>query len=699
MNDLRFFSQRPPWRELKFDEENKCYLISQFNRERWLVSVLDHEKKIVPHIKSKGELLPLVWDKKANGYIVPRKEKWQHDSFVEALNETINGYAGKLTLYDQDGRELSPYLYIFTETISEEDYKSILDRLGQLAVAHESGVLAPVTVLRETTGRYQNERQLSGDAFENLAKAFEENWENIKRSPVKEIKLDTKIIDLTNVHASRSIRAINQAVQKPQQRRQQILERQETHDSEENRFLAHVLKYILIPKAKPLADYLRNLAAKIKDVQRQPDESRHGSNYLRLWKGRRIEIEQDARRLERQAAKIEAIKDKAAGYLKEPFLKDITPAAAGMFRPSAKIADSKTYGPLYKAYQDYLNNTPALQQKSLVLALEEKSVRRTSNLYEMWVFFEVYARLVKDFGFTPDGPSPFDTVDVLDGEITLQEGSTYKLNFTPKKPLIKHLNYSVEISYSPKVNSPPCKAGKKCFDKNICPSLPCYKEIANGNWKFLTPDITLKIKAGASTKNFALDVKYRNYESLKNKFQDQREKYKIGTTFELDLLGTAKMKYHDGIGYDVAFVLHSDPNPIYTIFGAEPFKPAPHRQRNDKNEWWPRHEVGAVCITPSHSKELDKLLRCFLMYHMGVVDICWNCHSLLTKGHGMTEYESYVGNYFQCPDCGEFWISQRCGNKNGHHRLVKMGKSSFHKTSPQNDWNCTCPACGYQFEK
>lgn len=39
MNELRFISQRPPWRQkLKFDEENRCYLISQYNKEKWLVN-------------------------------------------------------------------------------------------------------------------------------------------------------------------------------------------------------------------------------------------------------------------------------------------------------------------------------------------------------------------------------------------------------------------------------------------------------------------------------------------------------------------------------------------------------------------------------------------------------------------------------------------------------------------------------------
>ena len=699
MNDLRFFSQRPPWRELKFDEEHRCYLIPQYSRDKWLVSIIDHEKKIVPHIKTDAQLLPLVWDKRSNGHIIPRKD---HSSYDVALDEAVNGRAGKLILYDQEGRELSPYLYLFTETISEEDYKAILDRLGQLAIAHESGVLAPVTVLRETSGQKEKERQLKGDAFENLARAIEENWGNIKSSPAKEIKLDTKIVDLTNLQTVHSVHTINQAVQKPHQRRQQILERQETYDSEENRFLVHVLKDILIPKAKPLADYFRSHVAKLKEIQndsqRKPDAYRHGQNYLILWQERRVKIEQEVNRLESQAANIERIINKAEGYLHEPFLKDIA-SNVSSFRPSAKIADSKVYGPVYRAYQDYLNNAKSSQQKSLTWALEEKSIRSTPDLYEIWVFFEVYARLVHDFGFLPDGDSPFDAVEVLDGEITLQKGSAYKLYFIPKNQKSKVPICTAILSYSPKIDTRPCKLGKKCFDQNVCPSLPCYKEIKNGNWKKLTPDITLTLQAGGVFKKFALDAKYRNYSSQTFAYPEDRLKYQVDTWFDVDLFGTAKMKYHNALEYDVSFILHSDPNPEYTIFGEEPFKPTPLRERAS-GEWWPGHKIGAVCVTPSQQKGLDSLLRCFLMYHVRLVQVCWNplCHLLLTEGSGMTKQPGYKGDYYQCPGCGEFWIGHFCGNKTQHHRLVKMGKSSFHKISPQNEWNCTCPACGNRFE-
>lgn len=698
MRDLRFFSQRPPWRELKFDEEQNCYLIPQYGRDKWLVSVIRPERKIIPHVKTSGQLLPLLWDKRSNGYIVPRRNE---GAYGTALDEAINGRAGKLVLYDEQGEPLSPFLYIFSETISEEDYAAILDRLGQLAIAHESGVLAPVTVLRETEDTGAGESLLSGNAIEKLAQTVENNWESIKKYPAKAIKLDTRIMDLTSPQTTHSIRTVNRAAQKPYQRKQQILERQETYDSEENRFLVHVLKDILLPKLKLLAEYFRRRAAKVKMIQRKPDAHRHGQTYLRLWEERRVAIDQEAKRLEERASAIERIASKTDEHLSEPFLKDICANNSTLLRPSAKIAESKEYGPIYRAYQEYINNAKPYDKKSLTWALEEKSVRRTSSLYEIWVFFEIYARLIQDFGFSPDGDTPFAAVEVVDGEMTLQEGSDYRLIFTAKNMHSKVPLCTAVLSYSPRRRTPPCNSGKRCFNRTVCPSLPCFAKIRNGDWERLKPDITLVLQTGSLTKKFALDVKYRNYQNQEHMLQNERQLYQVNTVAEVDLLGTAKMKYLNGLDYDAAFVLHSDPKPEYTVFGEKPFVGTPLRERSlGLQEWWPAHKAGAIYIVPSYLTNLDKLLRCFLMYHAGMVSVCWNssCHSILTaENEGMKKQPGYKGDYYQCPDCGEFWIGQICSGPQ-HHHLVKMGRDSFHEIAAQNEWNCVCPACGDQFK-
>jgi hypothetical protein len=160
------------------------------------------------------------------------------------------------------------------------------------------------------------------------------------------------------------------------------------------------------------------------------------------------------------------------------------------------------------------------------------------------------------------------------------------------------------------------------------------------------------------------------------------------------------MKYLNGLDYDAAFFLHSDPGPQYTVFGAEPFHAAPLRERRLQTTYYPAHRVGSICITPKNDQNLEKLLRCFLMYHANLESICWRCHTLLTEENGGLKRQPGrgKGDYYQCPDCGDFWIAQVCGHPD-HHRLIKMGENSFHKISAQNEWNCTCPACGDAFNE
>ena len=675
-------------RELPFDSTAECYVIPQY--EKWVVKPLD--SSLIPHFKSGDKFYPL--DRNDYGYAVPRYKS----ALWAATEKSVSGGAFKLTLFKSDGTLLLPGLYVYPQAITEEEFAIILDRLGQLAIINESGFLAPVSILRPEDENLTGQSRVRGDAYENLLDSVLENWEIIKQHPAKEIKISSQIVDLTNPRNVQSIRTIQQAAQKPHQRRQEISERSETYDSNENRFLVHVLRDVLLPKAKPLAKYLRGQATNMRKIQRQPD-GQHGRRYITLWQQRRVEIEAEATRLENRAEKIEEKIAKIKGYLNTPFLQEACTTADPMQRPSAKIAGSKEYGPIYKAYQDFLNNRQPVKQKSLVWALEEKAIRKTSSLYEIWVFLEIYACLVHNFGFEPVGSSPLDLAEVIDGEVTLQPGSEYQLQFYPRN-FPKRTNIcTLVLSYTPSIKPPACAPGKRCFHSAICKSLPCYSEIhLEKNWYKLTPDATMLIQTEKHKKKIALDMKYRNYANQRNNYLDKRQKYQVDSVFGLDLLFTSKMKYLNGLDLDAAFFLHSDPDSQYTTFGEEPLYKNPHREEKLGIKYWPAHQVGAIGLTPHHPDALDKLLRCILMYHAELESVCWNqgCHISLAQGNGMEKQPGRKGDYYQCTTCGDFWIRQRCRNQ--HHMLIKMGRGSFHKISPRNDWSCTCPACGDSYD-
>jgi hypothetical protein len=240
----------------------------------------------------------------------------------------------------------------------------------------------------------------------------------------------------------------------------------------------------------------------------------------------------------------------------------------------------------------------------------------------------------------------------------------------------------------------------------------------DGNWaKQMRPDVALKITVGNKIFAFAIDAKYRRYEEQP---VEEREKKKfgedIGNKFNVDLLGTAKMQYLNGLGIHAAFVVHSDPKEQFTFWGGDRLfdNNMPHRERAiGLAEFWPGHRFGAVFASPLQPDNIQQLLKCILMYHCELHDICWNCRKRLClenggarldwkkKPQGMSEQEAIAklrkGGvvYYQCPDCDAFWIRQMCFGKG--HLLIKLGRESFHtfsKNRPGNPWLNICPKCG-----
>src|SRR5690606_27945234 len=84
---------------------------------------------------------------------------------------------------------------------------------------------------------------------------------------------------------------------------------------------------------------------------------------------------------------------------------------------TARMGRSKEYGPVYDALQRYKREqVRSLQpdENELVRAVVERAVWKSSELYERWVLFEIYAQLVAAFGFRPadDSPTPFGLAQV-----------------------------------------------------------------------------------------------------------------------------------------------------------------------------------------------------------------------------------------------------------------------------------------------
>ncbi len=236
----------------------------------------------------------------------------------------------------------------------------------------------------------------------------------------------------------------------------------------------------------------------------------------------------------------------------------------------------------------------------------------------------------------------------------------------------------------------------------------------------LRPDVCLEVTDRHDNApkrfTFAIDAKYRNYPGYY--YRKERELHGVDTVFDLDLLITAKEKYYERLGCDAAFVIHSDCNKNYEDWGGG----------SSKQNSWPRpeHHYGAVFSNPSNTQNLRKLLKCFLMYHMDIKNICWSCRSeieernVLSKSNWVEE-EQYdelghrigthkkdngrqpVGYDYLCNQCQHSWTRTWCMNtdidledRKREHRILKIGNDIFHDKSIKG---CICPSCGNGTQK
>lgn len=706
MLDLEFYGQktRTP---LEYDAESNCAVVEQFSG--WFVRPIS-DPTIVPLVRVGDQYLELERDGNMDAYVLPygrgaRKQLWQD----------VAASAGKLRLYSRIGqievRALEPALYVGPASLTESEFASLLDRLGQLALTYDSGVVAPVSVLAGQPGSSehksrksaQNERLVAaGEAFLGLYDALATNWDLIRKTPAKEVRLVPQVLSTDNPHRMPSLRVAQRACQRPDLRRQEVHVPEEHTDTQENRFLAFVLRDVLIRQSGPLAGRLRQQAQWLRSSQKQK-VVRFGPRYQNLWRERRAAAESEAKRMEEIALKVEGGARWAAARLGDAFLRPSLPGACVPLNPSARLTQSKEYGSIYRAFRQSASGIvgkPTSLSRSLVWALEERTILPTNKLYELWVILETHALLVDVFGFQPVSPGPLALVEVVNEEPELPEGSKFDLVFSPVNVDPSPEQFRLTLHYSPQVSTPKCAAGKPCFSPGICPQLLCYKEImGTKNWSRLTPDVLIELSARDRLFRFALDAKYRRYGQQRVSEKD-RLKYGVDSGFEMDLLITAKMKYLDALACDAVFVVHSDSGGMFTKLGNDRMDPPPHRERGQQQGYWPAHRFGALFASPMNLGNLERMLRCLLMYHAGLDDICWPCGNKLTEqndGKNKGKQPDWKGDYYQCPDCGRFWISTICQGRE-HHRLIKMGRDSFHKTMLNKEWLCICPACGDEFQ-
>ena len=617
------------------------------------------------------------------------------------LPDSDPGKSGLLTFYDKvdegEFEPLSPDLYVRPGSLTEDEYNRLLRRIGELAIATESAKRAPIPDpavggVNDEEADIPDEPQFrAAKLYLRLAEVAKEQWPLIAENPSQEIGYETRNVDVRRSGSSSQV--AKRRAQRPQKRQVSVRTSTQVTETPANQALAFTLRRILVQQAPFLIDQLSNVSA---------NATHWDAPLYELIKKERQKLEEKKEKLRSAAGavteRIEEVKSWAEECAQEPFVAQYGLHPELPKCPTRRLMRSTTYGPLYQALLDYLDHQTSLlnpRQEGLIDVVRNRGVLRTQDLYEKWVFLEIYGQLILSFGFEPvEDEDPFSDADPTSGVLRLPEGTSYQLS-RPLSNRGQEWSIEAELSYDRKFFDPP-----------------------NYDSSHLRPDVHLEIcfeeRRGAETTaphyttrcfQFAFDAKYRRYEAMKGAGpqSEEVEKYN-GSHYFLDLLGTARKKYFEGLDSNAAFVVHSDPH-WESYWGEKPVEDLSGGETQPEAEGFVDHRFGSIFSTPDENGEgirrVERMLRCVLMYHCKIDEYCWTCgervapKQVTKRGE---ESQNGKGLLYQC--CDRFWIVTNCtGDEKGNkHRLVKFD-DSFHAIDEKEDskWSCICPKCGDLF--
>ncbi len=744
MDNVTFLNQdtRKPF---AWDADSGAFVRPQFS-SRWYVQI-DLPPQHTLAVYHEGKLVTLIRDDGLQGYR-PKADSKKSIEIARDINAVV-GLVEVIRCSDQPGianETLSPGLWTVPANLSADDYREMLDYLKGIAIKYCETAKALVKDIARRQGDFPeiapHHADIEGvtglaDMIVSIGSCLQQFWPMLTVAPSVELTSEMKTARLDQPVGHRSSHLFRRAVMRPDRPVVTMPTAKASFDTQENRFLAHFLD-VLIRVSRVILVDLKAQIKKLEHLLHQP-ATLPNDVPARLRRQYQLRLDAQRQRLTNEVKQLTSLRDRVADvlaqahkYIKAGFLKASMRHKQPPDRPSQKLLQGTTYAPLFQSYRDFahvIDIKRFLQVSDVLDRWHEVSVRPIDDLYEEWLFLKLYEILVGEFHFQPVGSTPKDSLRITPTGLELPKNMPFVLEMydlsCPGGPCL----CQIELTYQPVLKPKLCQKGKLCFDPKVCPTLPCFQKImVKKDWQDkLTPDISVVAKVNDKVFRFIIDAKYRSYD-VQCVESKEMELYRTDDTFATDVLGIAKTKYLNGLACDehdvqATFIVHTDQGQKWTFWGGERFRQrAPLREEAlealGHPAYWPGHTFGAVFATPLLPDNLSVLLKCFLMYHAELYNICWNCGKRLTVDNGGAtpsgvevadkqvlrkivegiENRLYIRGavYYHCPDCNEFWVLQRCYGPE-HHPILKFGDQSFHagsRTHPDNKWLNICPQCG-----
>lgn len=638
------------------------------------------------HMHWKEDFLALDWSQAYGGFVWPKGTR----KTERALKDSKHAI-GVLRLYRRvEGEgfvDLRCPMFITAASLEQHEYPLLLDRLGQLAVSDYGAVVAPIAGPLPT-GLAVHGLLMHNPILRQALKLVEfytvlrTQWDVIAATPAFAMTRSMQKVPVSRRQVASQSGAVIQQSKRPGATHIWMHQLEQNYDSPENRFVAYALRDLQLRSRIVIAGLRDQASALLKGT---PSPPRNELTAVALWRQGRATAQQAVDYLNDQISRLERVDQWVQSVKGNGLTGGLRPELPR--HPSLRLTRSPGYSPVYSAFRELTDGeSQHATVDTTLVGLMERRVKPVTELYEIWVFVEVYAMLVERFGFQPVNGGPFAHLELQDGRLKLQRGQRYELELRLEGSV--HDVYRIALTYEPPDVYPACGPRKRCYLPGVCSrgQLQCWMDASRKDTS--GPDVVMETEYRGVSHRFAIDAKYRRY-NVQKPGQKEIKKFGYEDQAATDILGHAKQKYLDGKQYDAAFLVHSDPGMTY--WGAEPYSIVPWRERKASLPAFPGHHYGAVFAVPFNTGNMETMLRCLLMYHAEWYNVCWVCRTRIVPQPGT----GLVGKIYQCEFGHDFWVVSNCQSPR-HHRLVKMGERSFHKTKPGNPWNCVCPECGDQ---
>jgi hypothetical protein len=634
-----------------------------------------------------------------------------------STSKGLRGSAGIITvvLTDPHGKSIDSSetkLAIEPANFTDAQLNQMIANIGTLALSVSSCVSREISIpIHELSGFEDIGLQwlpykgllVTTNALLDLASVVQQNWLELEKRPLKNIKIEAGIVNRSRIHTSPKL--LVKAFAEPSRQSFMGMARTETTNCPENQFLCYVLDVYLQGVAGGLIKSLKSIALALDDVPIQlipnvsngRNKARDDASFKKFRQNaqdkanlRNIEVIKLKKSINTKINNLKKNIEWAREARNSSLLKNIqTPISIP--KTSLRLIGSPTYGAIYACF--CASKGHVLEKIQNVISLFESTrkgfVRPVWEIYEIWCFVSIYSAFVLYGGMMPDGSGNlFEKIRLENGEAKIPK----KQPFCLVRELSDGRELKVALTYEP--------------DKH------------NSHNELRTPDIFIEISIdGLSVQKFCFDAKYRSYSDQGNK------------QFTKDVLDTAKERYKQQLDLKACFILHSDKN--YDYWGEvqfsrvlkEKFKIETESDEcaNESDEY-AKHEFGAIALLPENSEgQIKKIIQLLLRYHLSksLATTCISCGYYLesTKDvfasweppdrYKLSEKDFIyrvisdhpksgrgTGVYCGCPKCGDFWVVQSCRN---HHHLLKSN-NYFHRKSAHQEhhdkWMFICPVCG-----